>query len=316
MAIKSDRGKMASEETGTPSNKTAVLGRLKRVWQHPVFARWRDRLASDDHNLMAAGVAFFAFLAIAPLVASLALTYGLLAPPDVLAERLMDIRRLFPADTAAVLEEPIRMALEGASTKQGLALALSLALAVFGARGAASAIISALNSAYDRQETRSFLRLQMAALVLTVAMLVAIMVSFGLVSLIGLIGTDLLPANRLIEWLVSALTLLTFIGISTAVVASLYRWAPDHPEALWCWITPGTVLTAICWFALSIGFSWYASNIGRFGAAYGSLAAIAALLTWLYFSALAMFLGASLNRAIEEVRVRPPDGEQLADEVQ
>lgn len=96
---------------------------------------------------MAAGVAFFAFLAIAPMIAAVALAYGLLAAPETLAARLDQIRSAFPADTASVLEEPIRLALEKADGTQGLALVLALFLAVFGARGAATALIAALNRA-------------------------------------------------------------------------------------------------------------------------------------------------------------------------
>ena len=87
-------------------------------------------------------------------------------------------------------------------------------------------------------------------------------------------------------------------------MASLYRWAPDCPSGRWRWISPGTVLTSVVWLILSTAFSAYAANIGKFGAAYGSLGAIVALLTWLYFSSLALFAGASLNRAIEETDKR------------
>lgn len=273
---------------------------MRHAWAHPVFARWRQRLATDDHSLMAAGVAFFAFLAIAPMIAAVALAYGLLAAPETLAARLDQIRSAFPADTASVLEEPIRLALEKADGTQGLALVLALFLAVFGARGAAAALIAALNRAYDRQEGRSFVRLQLTALVVTAGLVAAIIIAFTMVSASGLIGSIWLPASPWLERVVDAVSTVIFLAMSSAVVASLYRWAPDCPSGRWRWISPGTVLTSVVWLILSTAFSAYAANIGKFGAAYGSLGAIVALLTWLYFSSLALFAGASLNRAIEE----------------
>ncbi|MDZ7872153.1 MAG: YihY/virulence factor BrkB family protein [Rhizobium sp.] len=278
-----------------------LAARVRSAWAHPVFARWRQRLATDDHSLMAAGVAFFAFLAIAPMIAAIALAYGLIAAPETLAARLDQIRRAFPADTASVLEEPIRLALEKADGTQGLALLLALSLAIVGARGAATALIASLNRAYDRQESRSFVRLQLTALAVTAGLVVAIIVAFALVSASSLIGSSCwLPTSRWVEWIVDAVSTAIFMAMSAAVVASLYRWAPDCPSGRWRWISPGTVLTGVAWLGLSTAFSAYAVNIGRFGAAYGSLGAIVALLTWLYFSSLVLFAGASLNRAIEE----------------
>ena len=270
------------------------------LWTNPIFARWRQRLATDDPSLMAAGVAFFAFLAIAPMIAAIALTYGLLANPETLAARLNQIRDAFPADTASVLEEPIRIALERTDNTQGLALALALFLAVFGARGAAIAIIAALNRAYDRRESRPFVRLQLTALAVTAGLIVAIITSFALVSVSGLIGSTFIPTSSWMSWIVDFVSTAIFVAMSAAVVASLYRWAPNCPSGRWRWISPGTILTSVIWLILSSAFSAYATNVGRFGAAYGSLGAIVALLTWLYFSSLALFAGASLNRAIEE----------------
>lgn len=158
--------------------------------------------------------------------------------------------------------------------------------------------------AYDRQESRSFVRLQSTALAVTGGLIAAIIVAFALVSASGLIGSAWLPASPWVERMVDAVSTAIFGAMSAAVVASLYRWAPDCPSARWRWISPGTVLTAVVWLVLSTAFSAYATNIGKFGAAYGSLGAIVALLTWLYFSSLALFTGASLNRAIEEGEMR------------
>ena len=295
-----------SQHNPAKNNSLAgVAARLRNAWAHPVFARWRQRLATDDHSLMAAGVAFFAFLAIAPMIAAVALAYGLLAAPETLAARLAQIRSAFPADTASVLEEPIRLALEKADGTQGIALVLALFLAIFGARGAATALIAALNRAYDRQESRSFVRLQLTALAVTGGLIAAIIVAFALVSASGLIGSAWLPASPWVERMVDAVSTAIFVAMSAAVVASLYRWAPDCPSGRWRWISPGTILTSVVWLVLSTAFSAYAANIGKFGAAYGSLGAIVALLTWLYFSSLALFAGASLNRAIEEKNQAP-----------
>jgi membrane protein len=279
-----------------------MIGTLRKIWAHPVFARWRDRLAADDHSLLAAGVAFFAFLALAPMIAAIALAYGLFASRETLVQRLAQVHAAFPADTASVIQEPIRLALEKADGTQGLALAAALGLALVGARGAATALITALNRAYDRRESRSFVCLQLTALAVTSGLIVSIIAAFTLASASGLVGSYWLPASRWLEWLISAVSTVIFVAMSAMVVASLYRWAPDCPSGKWRWISPGTIMTSCAWLLLSAAFSTYAANIGHFGTAYGSLGAIVALLTWLYFSSLALFAGASFNRAIDEVQ--------------
>lgn len=293
-----------------PSSDTTITHRLKATWDNPVFADLRKRLNDLDFSLQAAGIAFFTFLSIVPLIGSLALAYGLFSDPAVLKRRLEDIKRLFPPETSALLQEPIRLALESAGSKQGLALIVGLALTLFAARGAASAIITALNNAYDRVETRSFVRLQLTAIALTAAIIATLATTFSIASLISSLGTRLLPASPMTEALMTALSVVVLTAISAAVVASMFRWVPDHTDARWKWITPGSVTTAVAWFMLSTGFSWYADNFGRFGTVYGSLGAIVALLTWLYFSAMVLFVGACLNRSLEAVA--PPGNDASA----
>ena len=287
-----------SEDVPIPA-KAAVV--VKNAWANPIFANLRKRLSDTDFSLQAAGIAFFAFLSIVPLIGSIALAYGLFTEPSVLEQHLEDTKRLFPRETAALLQEPIRLALESAGSKQGIALLVGLIVAIFAARGAASAIITALNNAYDREETRSFFRLQGTALLLTAAIIVTLVTTFSIASLITSIGTRFLPASPITEFIMTVISIGLLTAISAAVVASMFRWVPDHTEAHWKWITPGSVLTAFAWFVLSSGFSWYADNFGKFGTVYGSLGAIVALLTWLYFSAMALFIGACLNRTLEAV---------------
>lgn len=292
-----------AEHTDRSSSGQTVRQRLRAAWQNPVFADLRQRLNDLDFSLQAAGIAFFTFLSIVPLIGSLALAYGLFSEPVVLERRLDEIKRLFPRETAVLLQEPIRLALDSARSRQGLALLVVLGVTLFAARGAASSIITALNNAYNREETRSFVRLQLTAIALTAAIIATLATTFAIASLISSLGTSLLPASRVTEALITTLSVVTLTAISAAVVASMFRWVPDHSEAKWKWITPGSVTTAVAWFLLSSGFSWYADNFGRFGTVYGSLGAIIALLTWLYFSAMVLFVGACLNRSLEAVAV-------------
>jgi membrane protein len=91
--------------------------------------------------------------------------------------------------------------------------------------------------------------------------------------------------------------------VAAGISASLYRFGPSREEARWRWITPGSLFAGVTWLLLTLAFSFYVSNFTDYQASYGSLGAVVALLTWLYFSAYAFVFGAELNSEIEHQTV-------------
>jgi membrane protein len=87
--------------------------------------------------------------------------------------------------------------------------------------------------------------------------------------------------------------------IAAAIAATLYRFGPSREDAKWVWITPGSLFAAIAWLLLTAAFGFYLAHLTNYRASYGSLAAVVAMLTWMYFSAYAFVFGAELNSEIE-----------------
>ena len=82
-------------------------------WQMPASG-WRDILlrtwkeASEDNiGLIAAGVAFYAFLAIVPMLGATVLTYGLVASPRSVLANMASLTRILPADIAGVIRDQL-----------------------------------------------------------------------------------------------------------------------------------------------------------------------------------------------------------------
>jgi len=92
---------------------------------------------------------------------------------------------------------------------------------------------------------------------------------------------------------------LLLVPIAAAVAATLYRFGPSREDAKWEWITPGSLFAAAAWLLLTVAFGFYVSHLTNYKASYGSLAAVVAMLTWMYFSAYAFVFGAELNSEIE-----------------
>lgn len=270
-------------------------------WKLP-FSQWRLicleswREAGDDNiGLIAAGVAFYGFLALVPLLAAVVLTYGVFAEPDTVIHDVKKLASIMPAEAARLVGQQLMELVKASDGKKGLGVLAALAIALFGARNGAGSIITALNIAFEVKETRGFLRLNVLALAITaaavvtaIAALVAVAALGHLQHLVPAMPEVLLIAGKIASYLVLA-------GVGMAAAATLYRYGPSHENVRWTWITPGSLLATVCWLALTLGFGLYASEIGHFNATYGSLSTVVVMLTWLYFSSYALLFGAEIN---------------------
>lgn len=89
------------------------------------------------------------------------------------------------------------------------------------------------------------------------------------------------------RWSIGALT-------SVAVIALIYHMAIPRTQH-WRYVLPGAVLATILWFAATLAFGWYVTNYANYAVIYGSLAAVIALLVWLYIVSIVMLIGAEFN---------------------
>ena len=88
-------------------------------------------------------------------------------------------------------------------------------------------------------------------------------------------------------------------GAAIAVALILYRWGPRRRPPPWRWLWPGAVAAPLLWLIASSALTFALREFPAFGAAYGSLASVVALLLWLYVTALVFLLGGALNAELE-----------------
>ncbi|MEA1073296.1 YihY/virulence factor BrkB family protein [Sphingomonas sp. LY160] len=274
-------------------------------WKMPV-AGWKDVLvrtwtesASDNVGLVAAGVAFYAFLALVPLLGAIVLTYGLVAAPDTVIRNMNTLTRLMPDDVARLIAEQLMNVVSTASSKKGFGLLLALAVALFGARNAAGAIITALNIAYEEEEKRGFIKVTLLALAMTVAAVAFALLAVGLITAMRFLASLIPNAPPSVLLILRVVGGVGLVSSGAAAAATLYRYAPSRAAAKWLWLTPGTVLCAVGWLTLSAAFGFYVSRFANYGATYGSIGGAIALLTWVYLSSYIFLFGAELNSEFE-----------------
>ncbi|CAD7340021.1 YihY/virulence factor BrkB family protein [Sphingomonadales bacterium 56] len=287
-------------DTDSARGRTATSPREmpKAAWRDILIRTWNES-GSDNIGLISAGVAFYGFLAFVPTLAALVLCYGLFADPAAIAGHLQSLFRLLPEEAARLIGEQLLSVVNTGNGKKGFGLVLSLALSIYGAMNGASAIVTAVNIAYDEEETRSFIRLTALACLMTLGLLLAGIIAIFAIAALAFLEqlmpgapAILITAIRIGFWILAALA-------ASMLLSTIYRFAPDRKRARWRWLTPGSLLATVGWLAVSLGFGLYASNFGNYGATYGALSAVVVTLMWLYLSAYILILGAELNSEIE-----------------
>jgi membrane protein len=281
-----DRGRSAK----TPTEIT------KPGWRD-IALRTKDGIAADNVPIIAGGVAFFLLLGLIPGIAALISIYGLVADPADIQAQFAAMSGFLPEDARRLLEEQMTR-IAGQPSTAGFAAAISIAIALWGGATAMKTLMNALNIIYNEQEKRGFIKLTLAALGLTLALILIGGVSIGLIVVLP-------PLVRTIGLGDAAGTVVTLLRwplllvVALVALAVVYRFAPSRDEPQWKWVSAGAVVATLLWVAGSALFAVYVGNFGNYNETYGSLGAVIVLMMWLYISAFVVLLGAEVNAEME-----------------
>jgi membrane protein len=271
------------------------LAALKRAWKE---------MGDDNIGLIAAGTAFYAFASIIPILGAVVLSYGLFADQETVVANVEGLFASLPREAASVIQDQLLTVVQTSGGKKGLGLVVALALALYGGTKAASAIVTALNVAYEEKETRGFVRLNLLYLAIVLG---AVLLVFGAILSTGVLAflSNLMPnAPGFVLLLIRLASYALIAALAVTAGAALYRYGPNRANAKWSWLTPGSAIATVLWLGGTALFGLYVSNFANYGATYGSLSAIIVLLTWLWLTAYVYLFGAELNSELERQTAR------------
>jgi membrane protein len=274
-----------------------------RDWR-AILQRAVKQANSDSITDVAAALAYYAFLAMPAALLIAVGVFARTAGPDTIQSMMDRLEGVVPAEAVQLIEESLTRVTENQSG--GLVLiVLGLLLALWTTTGAMNALMRGLNRVYGREETRGFVRQRLTALAMLVCLVLAFALAFGLLVL-GPVISDWLGGVLNLEgvfgwiWWTAQWPILLF-GLLLVFAAVLYL-GPNVAHPRWRFITPGSVLAVGIWMLASGLFAVYVSLFASYNKAWGSLAAVIILLTWLWLSALALLLGAEVNAEAERSR--------------
>ena len=302
-----DAGPPAKEEepiptqTGKGPGPDSPLDLPAPDWKESVKRAVKE-FKEDRGTLTAAGMAFYWFLSIFPLVVAGAGMLGLFnVSGDTIAKITKSITDALPGGVGQILVDAVKNASEQ-SDGAVFAVLFGLALALWSASAGCVGIQLGLDVAYDVRDDRKFVKKRLVAFELMLAMLVlggaaTALIVFG--APLGDALRDNLPFGSAFVVLWTALRWIGGIAALTGLFATIYYLAPNRDTPRWVWVSPGGILATLIWLTASLGFSIYVSQFGKYSETYGSLAGVVVLLLWLYLTGLAVVLGGELNAELE-----------------
>lgn len=265
-------------------------------WRDILWRTWRE-ITVDRLPAVAGGVTFYTLLALFPAIGAFVSLYGLFADVRTVEEQLREMRGVFPPSVVQIVgEQMLRLAGQG-QAKLGVAFGFSLLLSIWSANASMRALFDGLNIAYDEDEKRHLVPRTLLSYLFTFCALLYAAVASGV-----LIATPLfLKAARLsaLDEIIAPIRWLLVLGMTAFAFAVLYRFAPSRAQARWRWVWIGAAAASAGWLFGSLGFSFYLANIAHYDATYGTLGAVIAFMVWVWFSIMAILVGAELNAEIE-----------------
>jgi len=252
-----------------------------------------DRLREHNTTLVAAGVAFYAFLALVPALIAFISVYGLVANPSDVKHEVDNVAAALPHEVQRFLVFQLDSIAKANTSAVSVTLLVAILVALWSASGGMAALITGIHVARGTDEPRSFVTKRGKALALTFGAIVFLGVVVFLIAALPPLVADAGSVGRIglqiLRWPILAVVMV--VG-----VALLYRFSTRERAHGWLGVvTPGSVVATAGWLVVSALFALYTANFASYSKTYGALASIIVILLWLWLSSLLVLVGAELD---------------------
>jgi membrane protein len=268
-----------------------------------IIKRTVNQVSEDRVMTEAAGVTFYALLALFPALGALVSIYGLFADPATIEQHLSMLSGVVPGGGMEIIQEQVRRIASKGGGALGLGAVIGLATSLWSSNQAMKAIVDSLNVVYEEKETRGFFRRLLVTMAFTLGGILFILLAFAAVVVVPVV-LKFIGLGDAVESLISLARwplMLLAVGFFLALI---YRYGPDRERARWRWVSWGSAFAAVVWVIGSIAFSWYVTNFGNYNETYGSLGAVIGFMTWIWISSIVVLVGAELDAEMEHQTAR------------
>lgn len=258
----------------------------------------KDRIGENNLTIVAAGVAFYAFLAIFPAIVALLSIYGLAVDPHQAEQQISQLSGMMPREAFSIIKERIDKFLETSGSALGWGTVLGILVSLWSANAGTKSLFTGIDIAYNVKNERGFIKQNALTLAFTMGAIITVVLSMALIVVFpAIVHTLGLP--EYIESLISWLRWPLLAAIVIFVISLIYKFAPDRSAPKFRWVMVGAALATGLWLLASVGFSFYVSNFGNYGEMYGSISAVVIMLLWLFITSFIILMGAEVNSQTE-----------------
>jgi len=283
------------------------------VMQVKAFLRRLGKeLVDDGVTDVGAMMAYYAVLALFPMLVFVLSLSMLVLDADTVRQGVDMALRASPPSVRELIIERVNDLISASGAEFAIVGAV---LALWGASRGAVALMTALNTVYDKKETRSWFKRQAIGLGVTLAVAVLVVIALGLMFVGPHVGH--LVADRFglgtafdIGWGIGR-----WVGAGLLVMvvwAMLYKFLANT-DAPFRVFTPGAISGVLLWLGISALFGLYLGHFNSYEATYGTLGGAIIFLTWLWLSNVAILFGAEVNDVLADFRrTKDPASAQLS----
>ncbi len=302
-----------------PGARTSALVRGGRAL-YGLLSEASDEYSRDRGELIAAGLAFYTLLSIAPLVIiAVAIAGSLLGHGTARAEAFDLIAETMGASAAVTIDGWVKQAAESGGVASGVGFLLLL----YAASKVAAQLRIALNQVWNvdaflaegfKASVRDYVQRRLFAFALVLASGPVLLAVFASRALLFGLPEVIFGGTRIAGALVQVSQLVFSLVVVATISAVVFKLIPDTKvgwRAVWC----GASLTSVLF---NVGNGLVGLYLGRAAVAqaYGAAGSAIVVLLWLYFSAQMFLFGAEFAQAYARRYGRglsPSEKQELAD---
>lgn len=263
-----------------------------------LFKVMYSRIISHGLFSTAGEMAYFLILSIFPL---LAFTVSVASLTWLSQDRIFNIlEAVFKPDIFTNIKYEVY---RNVNTVNNIPLiSFSMIGTIISAAGGIWAIMRSLNRAYEVKETRSYIRLYVMCIIITIIISTMMILALFVLVFGEVFENFILKYYGYSSAFNDFWQFVRYMAIETAIflIFSFLFYTTPNIKLKYSEIIPGSLLVTVGWSIVSAAFSVYVNNFNNFSKTYGSLGAGMLLLVWLYWNSILILIGGELNAYIHE----------------
>jgi membrane protein len=177
-------------------------------------------------------------------------------------------------------------------------LSFGLLAALWAASNGMGAISDTLNTAYNVKETRSWWKVRLISVLLTISLAILVLSALVIILYGGTIGEAIAQRYgfgnvfttfwKILQWPIALVFVLATFNL-------IYNFAPNIRRSQRKAITRGAFVGVALWLLVSFAFRIFLNYFNSYSVTYGSLGALIILMLWFYFTGVAILIGGEIN---------------------